>query len=149
MVQQHYDDKYTSVEECNWTVGQAFECEVSMDTLTAEPFFLLVGDRVRAKVVALNKIGPSRESQEGGQAIIKSKPDAPTLVATQVINQGKEIRIVFNAPVFDGEDQISEYRYYIRQQDSEDFHLVTDIVSQEATSIDVNAHSLKDAPFFI
>jgi hypothetical protein len=51
------------------------------------------------------------------------------MVATKVINQGKEIHIVFNAPVSDGEDQISEYRYYIRQQDSEDFHLVTDIVS--------------------
>jgi hypothetical protein len=66
MVLQHYNEKYTRVEECEWAVGQPLECEVSMDTLTSEPFYLHVGDKVKAKVVAMNKIGPSRESQEGG-----------------------------------------------------------------------------------
>lgn len=55
----------------------AMECDVTVLTLRQEPFNLIWGDSVWAKVTATNVYGDSVQSVEGNGAVIITYADAP------------------------------------------------------------------------
>jgi hypothetical protein len=95
LINTHYDHEWISTSECVYQEDgvdsdrrQIFSCSVSVETLMARPFNLQQGDSVLVKVVAFNRIGKSDESTEGGSARVMTVPDAPTFVATSMVQNG-------------------------------------------------------------
>jgi hypothetical protein len=87
-----------------------------------------------AKVIAVNDVGPSVESAEGGSAKIITSPEPPTLVATSMVNGNVNpvVHITFVPPSYDGGSVISGYKYFIKPitsntyREVESFNQVTD-----------------------
>lgn len=52
-------------------------CSIPLDTLTAAPFNLVLGDRIEALIVASNIYGDSQVSVIGAGANVVYVPDAP------------------------------------------------------------------------
>lgn len=52
-------------------------CNIYFDTLTAEPYNLVLNEPVRVKIIAINYYGESDYSEIGEGAVIKLRPDAP------------------------------------------------------------------------
>lgn len=52
-------------------------CYIYLDTLTAEPYNLVLNEPVKIKVIAINVYGESDYSEIGEGALIKLRPDAP------------------------------------------------------------------------
>jgi hypothetical protein len=48
-----------------------------LDILTSEPYSLIKGNSVYAKIIAQNQYGDSPNSLEGNGAVMIIKPDAP------------------------------------------------------------------------
>ena len=46
------------------------QCNISLDTLKATPYSLVLGDSVKAKIIAVNVYGESEMSTEGSGAVI-------------------------------------------------------------------------------
>lgn len=77
------------------------------------PFSLTVGDKVLAKVAAINRIGMSDESEEGGEAKIMAAPDEPTLVASS-LTADDNVHVSFVPPSFTGGSPISSYKVFVK-----------------------------------
>mgnify|MGYP006950303930 CR=1 FL=1 len=60
------------------TLSTDLTCTIPATVLLEEPFNLLWGDNIIAKVVAMNSYGSSLESEQGSGAVIIKKPGAPT-----------------------------------------------------------------------
>jgi hypothetical protein len=91
-----------------------FSCSVPVETLMATPFSLQPGDSVLVKIVAFNEIGESDESAEGGSARIMTAPDAPSFVATSLIQNGDFVHVSFTVPSFNGGSPITGYKIKIK-----------------------------------
>lgn len=67
----------TNCDGSDSIIFQARLCTVPLSTLTAEPFALVFGNSIEAKIFATNIKGDSQESPEGNGATIIRVPDAP------------------------------------------------------------------------
>jgi hypothetical protein len=55
----------------------ARKCSVPLHVLTSEPYSLIKGNSVYAKIIAVNMYGDSLYSQEGNGAVMIIVPDSP------------------------------------------------------------------------
>lgn len=150
-INHHFDHEWTQSSECDITsAGGDYMCEVSIETLMKAPFSLEVGQTVLAKVVAINDIGMSEESEEGGEALIITVPDAPTAVATSMVenDDGDFLHISFVPPRFNGGSSITGYRYFVKPELS-DVYQEVEFIQVTDHSADVSAIQLKGDPWVI
>ena len=69
-----------STAHCDGQVAEilsATQCTIPLAILTSDPYLLLQGDGIFAKVVAINYYGESLESDSGNGAVVLLVPDAP------------------------------------------------------------------------
>jgi hypothetical protein len=109
---------------------------------------LTVGDKVLAKVVAINRIGTSDESEEGGEAKIMAAPSRPTLVATS-LTADDDVHVSFVAPSDTGGSPITNYRVFVYSEVADDYVEVEEMVRETDYSVDVSSHVLKNAPWHL
>jgi hypothetical protein len=74
----------TSCNGANLAVVSAALCTIPLDTLTAAPFSLSLGDEVNAKFFATNAYGDTAVSPQGNGAVIVLVPDAPLTLVDDV-----------------------------------------------------------------
>ena len=102
----------TELNNCNGEnaqIIQSLSCSVPLSTFTAAPFLLEDADHVFAKIVAINAVGSSEESNPGNGAeiILSSVPDQVS--ALIMVSQSKtSIEISWSAP-YNGGRPIDEY----------------------------------------
>lgn len=90
----------------------------------------------------------TEESETGGEAMIMTRPEAPTTVSTLLSDDGKYVHISFIPPAFNGGSTIQHYRYHVKPENSDVYQEI------EATpvtdhSADVDSLLLKAAPWVI
>lgn len=149
LINTHYDHQWDTTRDCDLKeVDSGFECSVPVDTLMARPFNLQPGDVVLVKVIAYNRIGESEESAEGGSAKIMTAPDAPTFVATSLVQNGDFLHVSFIVPSFNGGSPITGYKIFIKEAESEDY-FEAQATQVSDGSFDVDAVLLKNDPFHL
>ena len=78
--------------------------------MLAEPYLLVYGDSVYAKVKATNSIGSSEFSVVGNGAVIITAPDPPTSLADDTFVTDKDqVGLTWFKPTFEGGSAIEDY----------------------------------------
>jgi hypothetical protein len=72
-----YSTETMNCDGSKTTIISSTRCTIPLNTLTAAPFSLSLGNIVFAKVIAYNYYGDSATSQVGSGAVIVLVPDAP------------------------------------------------------------------------
>lgn len=89
---------------------------VPLDTLTAAPFSLILGDAIVIKVTAHNTYGASPVSETGSGANIVLVPGAPVDFADVTsITSATRIGLSWSAPASSGGKPVLDYRIYFDQ----------------------------------
>jgi uncharacterized OB-fold protein len=84
---QHSDESNFSFDlvncdgENDHVVIDSCHCELPIATLQQEPFNLEIGKPVKAKVIAVNRVGDSPPTPTLGLAVSAQEPDAPVSLA--------------------------------------------------------------------
>lgn len=94
-------------------------CELPMATLQAAPFNLQIGQKVKAKIIAVNNAGESPESDTSGEAVSAQEPDAPVnLLRWDQYVTTSQIAITWDDGAFDGASPIIDYQVSYDQSSS-------------------------------
>lgn len=109
---------------------------------------MTVGDKVKAKVVAINRIGASDESEESGEAKIMAAPAEPTLVATS-LNAEDNVHVSFIPPSTNGGSPISGYRVFIKTEVSDDYEEVESFIRASDSFVDISSLLIKNDPWHL
>lgn len=72
-----YKQELTQCDGSLTDIISATQCAVALDTLTASPFDLQLGNSIYVKVVAYNYYGDSSASPAGNGGVLVLVPDAP------------------------------------------------------------------------
>jgi hypothetical protein len=123
-----------------------WSCEIPIESFEEAPFSLQIGDEIIAKVYARNRIGRSEESSSGSGAIVMTKPEPPTFVATIMTDDGQRVHISFVAPSYNGGSTITEYKYFIKPDHSSIYQEV-EVEQITPHSAEVSALVLKADPW--
>jgi hypothetical protein len=113
-------------------------CTVWLATLTADPFFLTLGDPIQVKITAYNAYGVSDESEVGGGALIQLVPDAPVnLQNDELETLDDRIGITWDDGPSNGGTPIIDYEVWIDQAADDWIALADSLVEREyiATSL--------------
>jgi hypothetical protein len=91
-------------------------CYVNLDTLTAEPFNLILDEEIYVSVVATNVYGDSALSDPVLAGLMQLLPDAPiNLVNVDGTTDATTIRFTWSSGVSDGGATVIDYRIYYDQ----------------------------------
>lgn len=91
-------------------------CEINLSTLTAEPYNLVLGEEISAKVTAINYYGPSDQSVAGTGAVIQLVPDAPiNLQNDPTVTDADYIRFTWTEGLSNGGTPVIDYDVYYDQ----------------------------------
>lgn len=93
------------------TITTNTECTIPLDTLTAAPFDLELGNVIYARVVAFNYYGDSASSPIGSGSVIQLVPDAPiNLVNDPSVTSSFAISFSWEDGSSDGGSPVLDYR---------------------------------------
>jgi hypothetical protein len=108
---------------------------IPLDTLTAPPFSLVLGDAIVVKVVAHNIYGPSLTSETGSGANIVLVPNAPINFADVTsITLASRIGLSWTPGASSGGEPIIDYRIYYDQSTADWTELVSGVTDQFYTT---------------
>ena len=92
------------------------ECDVKVEMLTKSPYLLNWGDKVKAKVKILYDNKKTKQSNQGGEALLQTTPGEPTLVKEDILKHSHNtIGLKWEAPDNMGGSDSLTYRVYGRQ----------------------------------
>ena len=106
-------------ENCDMSKSKARTCTIAVIKLTQGPFNLVVGQSIRAKVVAINIVGDSEPSLVGAGAILVTKPEAPFDLKIDASQTSASQIVVRWSEPNDGGKPISGYYLWIGLENAE------------------------------
>jgi hypothetical protein len=114
-IRQHdltYITDRTICDGLELTVLTNTQCTVQLADLTAEPFNLLLSNKIYVKVQAINDYGLSDISEPGSGDGIELVPDAPVSLVNHIpaITSDTVIGISWSDGASDGDAEILDYR---------------------------------------
>lgn len=109
------DGSYTEDStNCNGTqsaIRTSLSCLVPISSLIIQPYNIVWGSQIWAKVVAINIKGSSATSDAGTGAIILTNPDAPLALANvAAITLATQIGLTWNIGLKDGGSPVIDYQ---------------------------------------
>jgi hypothetical protein len=119
-VKHEADATYTQESvECDGTSSTVIndrECQISLVTLRAAPYSLVLGSSVSVKVESVNVYGDSAQSAAGSGAAIQLVPDAPIdLTNDATTTSDTVIRFTWTEGVSNGDTPVIDYAVYYDQ----------------------------------
>lgn len=100
-------------------------CTIPLSVLKADPFNLVQGDSVYAKLYSTNMFGDSLESDIGNGGLIALVPTAPLDLANQAaVTSYSAIGLTWNPCDNDGGDLVIDYQIYFAREGSFTFEML-------------------------
>jgi len=91
-------------------VLESGSCTIPKTVFIATPYNLAWGDSIQAKVIAVNIVGQSAESEVGNGALLRREPDAPfNLAKVTTSTSSSQITISWQEGLQNGGSSVLDY----------------------------------------
>jgi len=133
-----FSEELTSCDGTDATVKANTQCTIPIATLHASPFLLPELSTIVATVLAINSVGSSATSSQGGTAVIPSTataPDTPVAPTTTIL--GSNVIVDWAAPSDNGAEILS-YTIKIKQND---LSFTTELTSCDGTDATIKTNT--------
>lgn len=132
LIQQSDNQFVEELVNCDMSSSILTTCQIPVSLLRTGPFNLDWGSEVVSKVIAVNSLGESGESEASAGALLITVPTQPLgLTDVPAEAEAGSVKLTWNVPGFIGGSEISEYLIWYAEGPS-DFTELT--VVEQATS---------------